>query len=575
MFAEVGSQASSVRFGPFLLRPAEMSLLRHGAPVEISARPLRVLLYLVARPGVLISREELRREIWGEEIIFGFDDRLNTAVATIRSTLHDNAMNPSYIQTVRGRGYRFIGPVSMSEDRRATEQRRAFPTKAAVLLGAVGLLAAVIVSAAHPARTTEISNLVVSADDPLAPQTTSDPKAWSLYLQASTLTRNMREADYRDAISLLEQAVERDSTFALGYSRLAIAAATLTWYYADLSMRGRAEIAAQRAITLAPERAEPWLALGLARYYGSRDYDAALVALRQAETISRDNAEVLSMIGWVLRRQGQWSDAAHYLRRAAKADPHSLEIQRSLGQTYAWLRDFDSAKRHLRVALSVSPTRTELYLDLAELALRSGDGTPTAFHILQVGALRTSVPLETLILSSPLLTRVLADQVPTRTLPAGHFESPREDIGDAGRTDLAVAWLTARQGNFVGARRLYASLRQRLLTREQERGVRGLSEEHANLAFATAALGLHDETLLETDRILTEYPPQWDAMHSGRLRLRVAETLVIAGEENRALDILSELLATPSPVSAALLRVDPIWDPLRHTPRFQGLVGES
>jgi serine/threonine-protein kinase len=558
-------QARGARFGPFELDIDGLTLSKDGRPVDLASLPSRVLAYLVVHQGEIVSREELRREIWGGGMVLGFDDRLNTCIATIRSALDDEPSKPSYIETLRGRGYRFIASVSGEETRGRNETR--FSLAAAVAM--VAVLAGVAFSVAGDTIRSDNARIAVQIVDPLSPINTDDAEAWSLYLQATALVRNMREADYREAVKLLESALERDPEFALAHARLAIASVNLSWHYADIKALERAAEAARRAVDLAPDRAEPWLALGVLRYYGGRRYDAALEALDRAEEIDPVDPEILSTIGWVLRRQGRWEESTEYLGRAAALDPHSMEIHRSLGYSYAYLRDYEAAERHIRLAQSVAPTHASLYLDLAELALLSGQGPEAAMKTLTVGAAQTRSSLAALILGSPMLGRVLGDRIPAQTLTVSHFETPREDVGDAGRTELAVAWLKSRHGDQVGARRHYAAVRDRLLKRERERPVRGLSEERANLALAAAGLGLTEEAVYHAQVVLEQFSPEWDAVHSGYLTRTVAEALALAGEHERALAIVAELLAAPSPLSPALLRVDPIWDPLREDPRFQ------
>ncbi len=561
-------QTPGARFGPFELDIDGSTLWRDGRPVDLTSLPLRVLAYLVVRQGEIVSREELRREIWGEGMVLGFDDRLNTCIATIRSALEDDAAKPSYIQTARGRGYRFIAAVSEAKPPAATATRFSL-TAVLALVTVLGVALSVTGDAVQSGDTAPALQVV----DPLSPSNTDDVEAWSLYLQATALIRNMREADYRQAVNLLESAIERDPEFALAHARLAIASVNLSWHYADIASLERAEEAAQRAIDLAPNQAESWLALGVLRYYGGRHYDVALDALHRAEEIDPVDPEILSTIGWVLRRQGRWEESTEYLGRAATLDPHSMEIHRSLGYSYAYLRDFEAAERHIRLALSVAPTHASLYLDLAELALLSGQGPDAAMKALNVGAARTRSSIETLLLGSPMLSRVLGDRIPAQTLTVSRFETPREDVGDAGRMELAVAWLKSRHGDRAGARRHYAAVRDHLLKRERERPVRGLSEEQANLAMAAAGLGFNEETLRHARMVLHKYPPEWDAIHSGYLTRRVAAALALAGEHEQALRLVAELLATPSPMSSALLRADPIWDPLRENPLFRELAG--
>ena len=101
----------TVRFGVFELNTVTRELKRQGLPVKIQAQPLALLLALVRRAGEVLSREELRNELWPEDVYVSFEQNLNRAVSKLRDTLGDAADNPRFIQTVSKRGYRFIAPV--------------------------------------------------------------------------------------------------------------------------------------------------------------------------------------------------------------------------------------------------------------------------------------------------------------------------------------------------------------------------------------------------------------------------------------------------------------------------------
>ena len=96
-----------MRFAEFEVTAAG-DLLREGAPIHLQPQPLKVLAYLVSHAGELVTRDELRRHIWGEETFVDFDQSLNWCIRRIREVLGDDAGAPRFIQTVPRRGYRFI-----------------------------------------------------------------------------------------------------------------------------------------------------------------------------------------------------------------------------------------------------------------------------------------------------------------------------------------------------------------------------------------------------------------------------------------------------------------------------------
>jgi DNA-binding winged helix-turn-helix (wHTH) protein/TolB-like protein len=105
--------ASRVRFGLFQFEPATGELSREGTPIRLQPQPARVLALLVERPGEIVSREDLRRHIWGNETFVDFERGLNFCIAQIRSALGDSADSPRYVETIPKRGYRFIAPAAI------------------------------------------------------------------------------------------------------------------------------------------------------------------------------------------------------------------------------------------------------------------------------------------------------------------------------------------------------------------------------------------------------------------------------------------------------------------------------
>ncbi len=104
--------ASRVRFGLFHFDPATGELSREGTPIRLQPQPARVLALLLERPGEIVSRDDLRRHVWGNETFVDFERGLNFCIAQIRSALGDSADSPRYVETVPKRGYRFIAPAS-------------------------------------------------------------------------------------------------------------------------------------------------------------------------------------------------------------------------------------------------------------------------------------------------------------------------------------------------------------------------------------------------------------------------------------------------------------------------------
>ena len=106
-------QASSgrFRFGPFEADARVGELRKHGLRIQLQEKSFEVLVALLEQPRELVTREDLQQRLWPDGVSVDFDNSLNSAVNRLRDALRDGARRPRYIQTLRGRGYRFIAPV--------------------------------------------------------------------------------------------------------------------------------------------------------------------------------------------------------------------------------------------------------------------------------------------------------------------------------------------------------------------------------------------------------------------------------------------------------------------------------
>src|SRR6266851_4518883 len=100
-----------VRFGPYEANFADGELRKHGTRLKIQPKPLLILQLLAKNQGKIVTREELRKALWQEDVFVDFEKNLGTAVNKLRSVLSDSAETPQYIETVPRRGYRFLVPV--------------------------------------------------------------------------------------------------------------------------------------------------------------------------------------------------------------------------------------------------------------------------------------------------------------------------------------------------------------------------------------------------------------------------------------------------------------------------------
>ena len=100
----------NIRFDDFQLDYSRFQLCRRGTPVRLEGLPLQLLMFLVEKRGELVTREQISSALWGQDVFVDVEQGINTAIRKIRRALADDAGEPQYLQTVVGRGYRFVAP---------------------------------------------------------------------------------------------------------------------------------------------------------------------------------------------------------------------------------------------------------------------------------------------------------------------------------------------------------------------------------------------------------------------------------------------------------------------------------
>jgi len=122
-------QRRIVRFGAYDVDRHTGELRKQGVRIKLQEKPFQLLLLLLDRQGDLVTREEVREALWPADTFVDFDHSLGTAVAKLRAALGDSAKNPRFVETVGGRGHRFIAPIVVpDEDAGEREDVAAVPT---------------------------------------------------------------------------------------------------------------------------------------------------------------------------------------------------------------------------------------------------------------------------------------------------------------------------------------------------------------------------------------------------------------------------------------------------------------
>lgn len=149
-----------IRFGPYQVDLRTKELRRSGILIHLAPQPFRVLLLLLQRQGAIVTREEMRQQLWGEHTYVDFERSLNTCIRQIRAALSDEAAVPRYIETVPRQGYRFVYPVSMGTETRAPAEAQ-HPRSREVVTSIDGSIAVLEAASSWPVRKKQVGLLVI------------------------------------------------------------------------------------------------------------------------------------------------------------------------------------------------------------------------------------------------------------------------------------------------------------------------------------------------------------------------------------------------------------------------------
>jgi TolB-like protein/Tfp pilus assembly protein PilF len=407
----------------------------------------------------------------------------------------------------------------------------------------------------------------------VAAKPTANTAAYEAYLRglaAERQTEYSRESILQ-ARRYYQQAVQLDPDFAEAWRRLAQA---ISLYYSNEPDRGPADLAAMREAAAAVARLKPdsgdaWLAQGYYRYRGLRDRPGALQAFARAAAREPNNADTLSAMAYVERRLGNMPQALAHVARAQALDPGNPNLWTIQGEFLAAVRRFPEARAAFARALQMQPGNLTMLAKTAQTYQAEGDvaaaqrvldGIPAASKdfILQ-GARRQQAWLR----GQP--ERVVAE---CAALLAAEPASNTLDAADRIGCQLDSAEAQRAQGQSAAA---VASCKS-ALARLQQPDMAALEELLLQSARgqAQACLGHQAEALGALRRAIELLAG--DAKETPDAELALARVQVQFGDKAAALAILKRSLAVPYGTTAALLRLDPRWAPLRGDARFQALL---
>ena len=130
-----------VRFADFELDFGRFQLSRNGQPVRLEGLPLQLLMFMIEHHCQLVTREQIADALWGKDVFVDVEQGINTAIRKVRMALDDDSAQPQYLQTVVGRGYRFVADISVDgEVRTSSGEFRVSPEEfGRAIMAAAGL----------------------------------------------------------------------------------------------------------------------------------------------------------------------------------------------------------------------------------------------------------------------------------------------------------------------------------------------------------------------------------------------------------------------------------------------------
>ena len=346
-----------VRFADLEFDPRALELRRAGEKVRLEGQPLRILALLVQHPGDLVTREELRRQLWPGNTIVDFEHSINSAVKRLREALGDSAGTPRFIETLPRRGYRFIHavePVAAPPRRRG--ERHGFWQAAA--FGLAALVVALLGGSSAGWRD--------GAWDAEHPRHVN-PAAHEAYMLGRAYFLKTPSLGAVKAREYYQKAIAADPAYAAPYAGLAELYAMVGWRFAKDPRSGYEDIRfatrqlAEKALVLDERRAEAHAALA---WNAQQQYDWAAAEFGYRRAIELNPRYGIGRVWYAMYLYGmeRFEEAAVQARRAQELEPASAMINTWAGRAYFYTGRHDDAMAAWQVALELDPKYAHCYL---------------------------------------------------------------------------------------------------------------------------------------------------------------------------------------------------------------------
>jgi TolB-like protein/Tfp pilus assembly protein PilF len=428
------------------------------------------------------------------------------------------------------------------------------------------------------------AHLTGQEEQVIAAKPTDNPEAYDAYLRglAYTLKTLNTPANALGAQKYLREAVRLDPKFALAWALLSYTEArgyiTLN-LQPTVALREETRQAAETALTLQPNLGEAVLAKGYYHYACLKDYDTAVRYFEQARQFLPNSSRIPESLAYVERRRGQWDRSESYFNEAERLDPRNVFLLNQHALSYIDLRRFPEALRKFDQVLNITPDDVDTLVEKAGIAQAQGDLARASALLAPLHpnaddpqALETQV-YQAILERRPAQIILRLKEILAKPDPALGYLN--------GELRFWLGWAQEVGGDHAAAQETWRQARSELES--------FLKEQPDNDALiedlALTNMGLRDKAAAfkMAERAMAMVPIEKDAMN-GPLSLEVlARVAAQTGEPDRAIAALQKLLSIPYPgplpsnvpLTPALLRLDPMFDPVRNDARFQKLCEEK
>jgi serine/threonine-protein kinase len=374
--------------------------------------------------------------------------------------------------------------------------------------------------------------------------------------------------------------VRLDPNFALAWARLSGVHALLYSNRADTTAarRNAAKEALENAQKLQPESPETLLFTGYYQYWVLHENGLAKATFGRVSKMLPGNSQVLYALAAIARSEGRWDESIAYWERGLALNPRNTALLTEVAFTYAALRQFSKAEELYDRALNVLPNEVSLMALKASIYQAEGNLQEAAKSLVLVNPKTNSDMAMRIKLIQLRLER---NPEGAQWVQAGEARLQFSSGIDKGSKQVGIALAQRIAGNAASEKADAEEARKTLESLKKDQPDNAFLA--AALAVAYAMLDQKDSALTEAQRAIALSPSNKDQLSGPAFEENLAIVEMIIGDNSRAIAILTRLLHTPyggwlyspTPITPALLKLDPIWDPLRADPGFKKLYEEK